>query len=490
MHVPRHLTRRSFLAGAVAALAVVPAIQACGAPAASPTAAPATAAPTTATAATTAAKPAAQAAPAEIVLWPRSTSDESVFNDMKPLVAQQAPGLTVKLETPPDNIYEKLQVALAGNVGPDTTVINMPWGVPMITKGMWRNLRDYLKSDAETQRILNEEFAKPAIQSYTFKGDLYAVPVTSESIVLWYNEDKIKQAGLTPPAEIEDDPAKWNWDTLLEYGRKLTKGTGRDRESYGIHVYGTPGDYGLQSGWGNLVYSNGGRIVSEDGEKWVLNSPEGRAALQYAMDTFMKHDVAPAADTNSNASANTARTLFQGGKLGLMFDGEFFRRNLFGPRAPQAGIPFKWNLAQLPFAPKTNKRGMVYHTLALPISKDSKNPDAVWRFFSVFATKAAQQLITDKWGSRAANTKTYDPWLKANAGGGPVANWAAITKADGYGIPFPVSPYLESKALLETHSRVLYDVVFQGKQSLDEGLAEIEKETNARLAKAIQELKR
>jgi ABC-type glycerol-3-phosphate transport system substrate-binding protein len=246
----------------------------------------------------------------------------------------------------------------------------------------------------------------------------------------------------------------------------------------------------LQAGWGNLVYSNGGRIVSENGEQWVLNSPEGREALQYAMDSFARHDVAPAADTTSNATANTARTLFQTGKLGLMFDGEFFRRNMFGPRAPKEGIPFKWNLAQLPFAPETGKRGMVYHTLALPITKDSKNPEAVWKFFGVFVTREAQQLITDKWGSRAANTTTYEPWLKSNAGGGPAANWAAITKADAYGIPFPVSPYLESKALLETHSRILYDVVFQGKQSLEEGLAEIEKETNSRLAEAVKAWKK
>jgi len=493
------VSRRSVLA-ALAGGVVIPALQACGGAPPSPTAAPAKpaetkpaetkpAAPAAATT-TTAAKPAASAAKIEILLWPRSTADEAVFKDIAGLVEQKGLGVLVKLETPPDAIYDKLQVALAGNVAPDTTVINMPWGIPLMTKGMWRNLKDYLKGDTDTQKILNDDFAKPAIQSYTFRGDLHAVPVTSESIVLWYNEDMLKAAGLTLPAEIEDDPTKWNWNTLLEYGQKLTKGKGRDRESYGISVYGAPGDYGLQGGWGNLVYSNGGRIVSDDGEKWVLNSPEGREALQYTLDTFTKHDVAPAADTTSNATANTARTLFQAGKLGLIFDGEFYRRSLFGPRAPKEGIPFKWNLAQLPFAPKTGKRGMVYHTLALPITKDSKNPEAVWKFFSVFVTKDAQQFITDKWGSRAANTKTYEPWLKANAGGGPVANWAAITKADAHGLPFPVSPYLESKALLETHSRVLYDVVFQGKQSLEEGLAEIDKETNARLEKAVKELKK
>lgn len=483
-----HVSRRALL-GLGITLGLWPALQACGAapPAATTAPPPSTASGAKPTAAAAAPK---AAAPAEIVIWPRNTSDEAVFNDMKALVSQKAPGLTLKLETPPDAIYDKLQVALAGNVGPDSAPINMPWGIPTISKGLWLNLKDLLKADTETQKLISDDFAKPALQSYTFKGDLYAVPATSESIVLWYNEDKLKEAGLTPPAEIEDDPAKWNWNSLLEYARKLNKGTGRDRTFYGMHVYGAPGDYGMQGGWGNLVYSNGGRIVSEDGEKWALNSPEGREALQYTMDSWAKHDVAPAADTTSNATANTGRMLFQTGKLGLIFDGEFFRRNLFGPRAPKDGIPFKWNLAQLPFAPKTNKRGMVYHTLALPINKASKNPEAAWRFLSIFATREAQQLITDKWGSRAANTKTYEPWLKSNAGGGPVANWAAITKADGHGIPFPVSPYLESKALLETHSRILYDVVFQGKQPLEEGLAQIEKETNARLEAAVREQKK
>ena len=35
---------------------------------------------------------------------------------MKPIITAKAPGLTLKLETPPDNIYDKLQVAIAGGV--------------------------------------------------------------------------------------------------------------------------------------------------------------------------------------------------------------------------------------------------------------------------------------------------------------------------------------------------------------------------------------
>jgi ABC-type glycerol-3-phosphate transport system substrate-binding protein len=151
-------------------------------------------------------------------------------------------------------------------------------------------------------------------------------------------------------------------------------------------------------------------------------------------------------------------------------------------------VPFKFNLAQLPFAPRTKQRAQVAHALALPILRTAKTPDAAWQYLRVFATPQAQQLITDGWGSRGGHQKTYEPWLRANAGGGPPANYAAIVKADAYGAPYPASPYLPANELSEPLDRLMPQI-FEGSLAVRTGLQELEEQTNARLEPAARAAK-
>ena len=419
----------------------------------------------------------AQARPARSVplsLWARGVSDKAVFDQITPLVEGRYPHLAVTSEAV-TGINDKIVVGIAGGNAADLAVVNMPLGVPMMGQSAFIKLQPYLARDRETDAEL-KGFAPPALQAYRHRNELYAVPITSELIVFWYNEDLLRQANLTPPHEIENDPQKWNWDTVLDYARRLNRGREQEREVFGLFV-----GSGIQASWGNLVHSNGGRILSEDGASMQLASAEGAEAVQWAVDTIWKHDVGPQPAT---LRAQPNRALFAAGRLAMVWDGEFFRRYLFGAQTPQ-GVPFKFNLAQIPFAPRTRKRAHVSHALGLPILRTSKTPDEAWQYLRVFATPPAQQLITDGWGSRGGHQKTYEPWLKANAGGGPAANYGAIVKADAYGVPYPASPYLPSNELSEFLDRLMPQI-FEGTLPVRAGLQDIEQQTNARLQPAAR----
>jgi multiple sugar transport system substrate-binding protein len=409
-----------------------------------------------------------------VAVWARGATDKVVFDQITPLVEQRYPHLAITTE-PVAGIHEKIVVALAGGGAPELAVINMPSGVPLIGQQSFHGLQRYLARDRAVEQEL-KSFAPPALQAYRVKGELFAIPVTNETIVLWYNEDLLRQANLVPPHEIENDPQKWNWNTLLEYARKLNRGREQDRDLFGLYI-----GAGIQASWGNLVYSNGGRILAEDGSKMLLSQAAPADAVQWAVDTIWKADVGPQPAT---LRTTPHRTLFTGGKLAMVMDGEFFRRNLFGAQAPQ-GVPFKFNLAQMPFAPRTNKRANVFHTLALPILRGSKSPDAAWQYLKVFVTKDAQQFITDGWGSRGGNEKTYESWLQRNAGGGPPANYAAIVKSDSHGIPYPASPYLGANETFEPLNRIMPQI-FDNAVAVRTGLQQMDQETNARLEPAFR----
>ncbi len=416
----------------------------------------------------------------KVIFWHRGANDEETFMRMIPIARDMFPEIDVVFETPAEKIYEKLRVAMAGGTAPDSTVMNTPSGVPMIGEGVFLPLTPYLNKDTAVKDTLDKNFAKAGVTAYSFKGDLFCIPVTSESQVVWYNKDAMLEAGLTPPAEIEDDKDKWNWDTFIEYAQKLNKGTGRDRESFGIV------SWGVQSGYGNYLYALGGRFFSEDGKKWTLNSPEGKQALQFVMDMISKWDVHPTPETMSDYSM--VRTMFHLGGVGIITQGEYFRRYLWGTRAPSEGVAINYDLARWPFAP-SGTRTIVYHCLGAPIIKGAKHPDEAWKWLQVIATQDAQQIITDYWGSRGADERTYKPWLDQNAGGGPDGlNYSAITRGDEDAHPYPVTPYMSYGPVGEIEGRYVRDQILTGQISLDEGMQKMEEEMNKSIETSMREL--
>jgi hypothetical protein len=132
---------------------------------------------------------------------------------------------------------------------------------------------------------------------------------------------------------------------------------------------------------------------------------------------------------------------------------------------------------------------MVYHCLGAPIMKDSAQPDATWKWLSIIGSLEGQQMITDSWGSRGSDTRTYASWLEEDGHGGPEGiNVAAITNSDEFGVPFPVSAYMQTAELLEPITRVIYDLVLQNSLPVAEGLTQVQSEITERLDRSMREM--
>lgn len=422
----------------------------------------------------------------KITFWTRSANDELVFTEMLPLCREAYPELEVELETPPGKIYEKLRIALAGGTAPDSLVMRPPDALAAIAEGTYVSLAPFLQGNSQLQDSLDKHFVKASVDTYTYRDELYCMPLTCESIVFWYNKDAIEDAGLTPPAEIEDDPNLWNWETLRQYAVALNKGTGLQRERYGVACagYNDKDGGGFKQGYGNFLISNGGQFLNEDQTACIINSPESRETLQFMLDLIYKHDVHPTVDSIQRA---TLRTMFQTGQVGMDLEGEFFSRYLWGTNAPKTGIPFRYDLAKIPFSPK-GKRAGFFNALGAPILKQSKHPEETWKWLTIAGSLEGQQLITNLWGSRAPDKRTYASWLEARAGGGEEGlNYKAIPDSDSFGVPQPCSPYVLGDQFREPLNRIVFDLILQGKVDLEEGLAQAESEVTAVIEQAIKE---
>ena len=227
--------------------------------------------------------------------------------------------------------------------------------------------------------------------------------------------------------------------------RALNRGSGVERARYGLMVTGRKTNAAISESWGNLIYANEAQFLDERGAKWVLNSPPGLATLEWIMSLQNRHGVHPEVE-HYLAQNVLDRTLFQQGRLAMLIQGEFLGRYLYGNQKPPGGIPFGYDIAQLPFAPGKRKRASVYNGNGLAMIRGTKQPEGVWQWLHVCSTKEAQAQITTHWGSRGAHQGTYDSWLKDGGAGGPAGlNYSAIVKAAGYAVSYPVSPVPEQR---------------------------------------------
>ncbi len=116
-------------------------------------------------------------------------------------------------------------------------------------------------------------------------GKTWGIPFQRSTIVLYWNKELFKEAGLDP----EKAPASWK--EMLEYAQKLTK---RDASGnitqYGVQIPSSGFPYWLFQG---LTTPNGVELMNKDGTETYFDKPEVIEALQFWVDLGRKHKVMP-----------------------------------------------------------------------------------------------------------------------------------------------------------------------------------------------------
>ena len=116
-------------------------------------------------------------------------------------------------------------------------------------------------------------------------GKTWGIPFQRSTIVLYWNKELFKEAGLDP----EKGPA--NWDQMVEFAKKLTKtDASGNATQWGVKIPSSGFPYWLFQG---LVIENGVNLMNSAGTEVYYDKPEVIAALQYWMDLVNKQKVHP-----------------------------------------------------------------------------------------------------------------------------------------------------------------------------------------------------
>ena len=133
-------------------------------------------------------------------------------------------------------------------------------------------------------------------------GKVWSVPFQRSTIVMFYNKDMFKKAGLNP------NRAPQTWDELASMGKKLT-----NKEHWGVMIPSTGYPYWM---FGALTKENGKTLMSKDGKTTYFNDKKVVEALQFWKDLSYKYHTMP----KGVIQWGTLRKKFLAGKTAIMWN--------------------------------------------------------------------------------------------------------------------------------------------------------------------------
>ena len=179
----------------------------------------------------------------------------------------------------------KYTVESAAGQAPDVFHIHA-FSLPMFfSKGFAKDLTPFIEK--EGPGFMDAWYPLP-IDLMKSKGKIHAMPGDYMTMVLFYNTEMFKAAGLDPNA-----PPK-SCDDFLDYAKKLTRDTDGDGkiDQWGFGTLGSKSP-GFSMRFGPFLWSFGGDYLTPDMKHSALDSPEAKEAFTFFVELYTKHKVIP-----------------------------------------------------------------------------------------------------------------------------------------------------------------------------------------------------
>ncbi len=151
-----------------------------------------------------------------------------------------------------------------------------------------------------------DSFYPALMENGRTQGKTWGIPFQRSTIVMYYNKDAFRAAGLDP----ESPPA--TWDELVAAGKKLTKKSGDNVDQWGAMIPSTGYPYWM---FGALAMQNGQTLMNGDGNKTFFDAPATVEALEFWKSLGSDHGIMPA----GTIEWGTLRQNFLEGKTAIMW---------------------------------------------------------------------------------------------------------------------------------------------------------------------------
>ena len=223
----------------------------------------------------------------------------------------------------PDDQRQQMAIELAAKSSEfDLLCLDVIWTGEFAERGWLADLEDI-------RGRIDDVSLRGPVQSATWKGRLWAAPLTTDAALLYYRTDLV------------DRPPK-TWKELAEVGLRVGK-------EHGIAPFvgqGAPYE-GMVVNYLEYLWGSGGDLFSPDGTKVQFgNDPSALTAIEFMRNSLQSGLYAPGFNTMKEEDA---RNVFQSGNAVFMRNWPYAYQLMSGqdPRNPSA-VAHKFGIAPLP----------------------------------------------------------------------------------------------------------------------------------------------
>jgi multiple sugar transport system substrate-binding protein len=222
-----------------------------------------------------------------------------------------------------------------------------------------------------------DQFIPSTLETIHYQGAYYGVPQATDSAFLYYRADKVSSVPQT-------------WQELYSQAK-----------SSGGIVYQGSSYEGLTCDYLELAFAAGGKVISDDGKKSLINSPENLKALQFMVDGI-KSGAAPKAVTTY--MEEESRRAFESGKYAFMRNWPY--AYALG-NAKGSKVKGKFKVAPFPTFEGAGKAGILGgHNLV--ISTFSRNAPGEFKHNDFLSSPEIEQMYAAKYSIAPTLSATYD----------------------------------------------------------------------------------
>ena len=176
----------------------------------------------------------------------------------------------------------KAQTALQAQSGPQMAVLLSTDVFSLIDDNLVLPLDTLTNNPADSAWL--QSFYPAFLKNGQIAGHTWGVPFQRSTIVLYWNKDAFRSAGLDP----ERAPA--TWQEHADFAAKLTQRNGSDVTRWGVQIPATGFPYWLFQA---LATEAGGTLANAEGTATFFADPPCEAALRYWIDLSAKYRAHP-----------------------------------------------------------------------------------------------------------------------------------------------------------------------------------------------------
>lgn len=148
----------------------------------------------------------------------------------------------------------------------------------LVEQGAVVAVEDLLTSEEDKQWL--KSFYPSLMENSTFDNKVWSIPFQRSTIVMYYNKEHFRKAGLDP----EVPPA--TWEELVAAGKKLTAA---DKSQWGLMIPSTGYPYWM---FGALAKQND-QVLMENGNKTFFDAPKTVEALEFWKSLSQEYEIMP-----------------------------------------------------------------------------------------------------------------------------------------------------------------------------------------------------